>query len=264
MQLNKATYHSLAANRSYMSRSQYQNFLSCEAAAMAKLSGAWVEEPSTALLVGSYVHSWNDQSRREFIAEHPEMFTKKGELKADFKLADQMIATLEKDPFAMFMLSGQKEVVFTAEFAGALWRVMADVYNPERGRMVDLKTTKSIRELHWSDEHRAKVSFIEQYGYMTQAALYSEIERIANGRPEGDWLDFYAVAVSKESVPDKEVIYMGDPERFQQELESIKLHMPRIIMVKEGKVEPIRCERCDFCKSTKQLTGAIHYSSLSA
>jgi len=264
MKLDYKNYHSREANLAYMSRSQYQGFLSCEAAAMAKLSGAWIEKPSEALLVGQYVHAWASGTQRDWIVDHPGMFTKKGGLRSEYILADKMISTLKKDPLCGYMLSGQKEVIFTAEFAGSLWRVMADVYNPERGRMVDLKTTKSIRELHWSDEHRAKVSFIEQYGYMTQAALYSEIERIANGRPEGDWLDFYAVAVSKENVPDKEVIYMGDPDRFQQELESIRLHMPRILMVKAGKVEPVRCERCDYCKSTKQLSGAINYSQLSA
>jgi len=221
-----------------------------------------VDEPSKALLVGQYVHAWNDGTRQEFISEHPGMFTKKGDLLADYKQADKMIATLENDPFAMYTLTGQKEVIFTAEFAGCKWKVMADVHNVEKRRMVDLKTTRSIREKFWNAEVKDKVSFIEQYNYLLQAALYSEIERLANGRDEGDWLNFFMVAVSKEDHPDKEVIDLSDPTRWAYDLEVIKGNMPRILAVKTGDVEPVRCGYCDFCRSTKRLTKAIHYTEL--
>ena len=103
------------------------------------------------------------------------------------------------------------------------------------------------------------MSFIEQYNYILQAAIYCEIERLANDRPEGDWLDYYMVAVSKEDVPDKEVIDLRDPGRYLAELEQVKINMPRILQVKARQVEPTRCERCDYCRSIKTLTGAIHY-----
>lgn len=262
MLLNRETYHSIEADREFMSRSSYLNFLSCEAAEVARLKGEWTEEKSTALLVGSYVHSWNDHTRKDFIAAHPEMFTQKGELKKDFQVADKMIATLESDPLCMFTLQGQKEVILTAEFAGVPWKIMLDSYRPEKRRMADLKTTKSIRDKSWSVEHEGRVSFIETYRYVFQAAIYCEIERIAAGRPEYDWLDFYIVAVSKETVPDKEVIDMKDPERYIRELEQVKANMPRILQVKAGEIEPIRCETCDYCKSTRKLTKPIHYSVL--
>ncbi len=261
-QITRDNYHSLEAEREYMSRSQYLSFLNCEAQQMAILAGDWEPESSEALLVGQYVHAWNEGRRQEFIVEHPEMFTKAGSLKAQFKTADKMIATLEADPLCMYMLQGEKEVVFTAEFAGATWKMMADVYNHERGRLVDLKTTRSIWETFWSEVHRGRVSFVEQYNYLIQAALYCEIERIAGGRREGDWLDYYMVAVSKDNVPDKEVIDLRDPDRYLVELEQIKINMPQILEVKAGRREPNRCERCDYCRSTKTLTGAIHYSQI--
>ncbi len=260
LKLTTKNYHSQEANREYMSRSQFQGFLECEAKEMARLAGEWEEEKSTALLVGSYVHSWNEGTRREFISDHPEMFKKDGNLKSEYCQADRMIVCLESDPLAMYMLEGQKEVIFTAWFAGAMWKVMVDAYNPDRQRMVDLKTTRSITEHHWSDVHHAKVSFVEQYNYVLQAALYCEIERLANGRE--DWLDFYAVAVSKETVPDKAVIDLRDPDRYQQELDKVMVSMPRIILVKSGVEKPIRCECCDYCRSTKVLAGAVHYSEL--
>jgi len=247
-----------------MSRSQYLGFIKCEAQQMAKLAGEWRQETSDAFLVGSYVHAWNEGSRREFIAEHPEMFTKAGDLKANFKTADLMIATLEADPLAMYMLQGEKERIFTAEFTGVLWKVMTDVHNKERRRMAELKTTKSIIETTWSQEHGGRVSFVEQYNYLLQAALYTEIERRANGRQEGDWLEYYMVAVSKDNVPDKEVIDLRDPDRYLVELAQVEENMPRILQVKSGLVEPVRCGRCDYCRSTKILTGAIHYLALGA
>lgn len=262
MKLTKETYHSIEADNYYMSRGSYLNFINCEASEVSRLAGKWTEEKSTTLLVGSYVHSWNDHSRREFIVEHPEMFTQKGGLKSEYQQADKMIATLESDPMIMYMLEGQKEVIFTAEFAGATWKVMLDVYNPERRRSTDLKTTKSIREKSWSDAHGARVSFVETYKYVFQAALYSEIERLATGRGRDDWFDFYVVAVSKESVPDKEIIDLRDPDRYIIELAQVELNMPRILAVKAGQVEPVRCERCNYCKSTRKLAGAVHYSKL--
>ena len=262
IQITRENYHSLEVDREIMSRSQYLGFLNCEARQLAKLAGTWTEETSDAFLVGQYVHSWSEGSRSEFIAEHPGMFTKSGGLKAEYKTADKMIATLEADPFAMWMLGGEKEVIFVAEFAGAMWRVMSDVYNPEHKRMVELKTNKNLRETTWSTAMEQRVNFIEQYNYMIQAALYCEIERMSSGRPENDWLDYYMVAVSKENYPDKEIIDLRDADRYITELGRIERNMPRVLQVKAGVLEPFRCGRCDYCRSTRMLSGAIHYTAL--
>ncbi len=262
IQVTRENYHDISVEREVMSRSQYLNFLKCEAAQLARLSGKWTDEPNDAFLVGSYVHSWSEGSIKEWIAEHPGMFTKSGGLKAEYKQADKMIATLEADPLAMWMLEGDKEVIFTAEFAGAVWRVMSDVYSKDKTRMVELKTNKNLRETTWSTAMEQRVNFIEQYNYMIQAALYCEIERRASGRPENDWLDYFMVAVSKENYPDKEIIDLRDPERYILELGRIERNMPRVLGVKAGELEPFRCERCDYCRSTRMLTGAIHYTDL--
>lgn len=262
MDLTRSSYFSPEAEREFMGRSQYLGFLQCEAQAVAKLRGEWVEEPSTAFLIGAFLHSWNEGTLSEFMSEHPECFKKDGNLKTDYQAANTMIETLKSDSFAMYTLEGQKEVVFTAEFAGAKWKVMLDVYNPERRRIVDLKTTRSITEHIWNAEYQTKLSFVEQYDYLTQAALYAEIERRANGRPEEDWFSFYLVAMSKQDVPDKEVIDMRSPERYRDELARIEANMPRVLAVKRGEVEPKRCETCSYCRATKRLTHAKHWSEL--
>lgn len=261
MILTRHNYHSNEANNAYLSKSQYDSFLTCEAATMAALAGEWFPEKPTAFLVGSYVHSWCEGTLADFIAEHPECFLKNGGLKAEFRQAEEMIRTLEADPFVMHALTGEQEVVMTAEIGGYSFKGMFDVYVPGK-RIVDLKTTKSIRDLQWSAEHGGKVTFIEQYHYFRQVAIYLEIERINAGRPEGEYLDFYMVAVSKENVPDKEVINLTDHERVAAELAKIKVDLPRITAVKSGRVSPVGCGCCEYCRSVKRITRAIHYMEL--
>lgn len=262
MKLTKGNYHSNAANLEYLSRGQYKSFLECEAKEMAKLKREWVDPPFLPFLIGQYVHSFNDGTRGEFVATHPEMFNKDLSLKAKFVEADNMIDCLQNDDFAMYCLEGDKEVIITFEMFGAPWKVMLDVQNNDRRRIVDLKTTKSITEKVWDEETRKKVSFVEAYDYPLQSCLYTEGERISEGREPGDYSEFLIVAVSKEKQPDKAIINMTDNARLVEELAKVESNMPRILAVKAGEVEAIRCEGCDYCRLTKMLTKAIHYSEL--
>lgn len=264
MEVNRENYYSTDANREYMSVSQYKDFLTCPVMAMAKINGIYQPEPTTEFLVGSYIHSWNDGTIEQFKVEHPEMFSSKGptkgELKAPFKFADQMIATLEADPFCMFVLQGEKEVIMTANLFGVPWKIRMDTYNSERQRIVDLKTTRNIRELVWSAEEWRKVSFIEAYKYVLQMAVYCEIERIATNQKL--WAEPLIVAVSKEDPPDKEIISLLDEPRFEEELYKVETNMPQIIAVKHGGKKPKRCGKCAYCRSTKKIETVLHYTQL--
>lgn len=255
MKLTDDNYYSLEANRHYMSVSQYKDFLKCEAAALAKLDG-WKEPTNDALLLGSYVHSFLDGTTDKVKQAHPEMFTAKGELKADFKRADNMIKAVMEDELCKQMLDGDHEVIVTANLYGVLWKAKLDVLRAEMGRMVDLKTVKSIHEKYWQEG--AYVSFVEAYGYTTQMAMYVEIERLHNKRFER--LEPLIVAVSKEDEPDKAVICF-DNETLEAELEKVQLNLPRVIAVKNGIEEPNRCEKCRYCRQTKKAE-IVHYMNL--
>lgn len=259
MELNKANYHSAEANRHFMSNSQYKDFLTCEAGAMAKING-WVMPTNGAFTVGSYVHAWLEGTLDEFKSENAnDIYKKNGEPYSEFARADDMIRALEQDKLCMFVLQGQKEIIMTAGFAGSLWKIRMDVYNPDKGRIADLKTVESIGKKYWDADAGAYVSFIENYKYVTQMAIYAEVEKRHSGR--SDRLETLLVAVSKEDVPDKEVINF-DEERLQLELEQIESNMPRIIAVKNGLEQPNRCGKCRYCRETKQLGRIIHYSEL--
>jgi len=105
MILTAENYHSPEANREYLSVSQYKDFvgtlgqLGCEEYALAKIDGAWEDETTTALLVGSYVDAHFEGTLDIFKAKHPEIFTKTGELKSDYKRANDIINRIERDEY---------------------------------------------------------------------------------------------------------------------------------------------------------------------
>jgi hypothetical protein len=259
MELNNSNYHSNEANRYYMSNSQYKEFMECEAMAMAKIRGDFIQPDKDAYMLGSYVHAWMEGTLDQFKEQNPALFTGKGELYAKYAVGDRMIMTLHNDRLINFLMNGEKEVIFTANMFGMPWKAKFDIYNRERGRIIDLKTVQGLYEKYWDKSVGAYVSFIEAFNYPRQIAVYAEMERIVTGRD--GWAESLIIAVTKESEPDKEVIGF-DSDRIRYELEVIEQNMPRIIQVKTGAIEPERCGKCTYCKRTKQLKSIKHYAEL--
>jgi len=248
-------YFSLEADNQYMSCSLLDMFLSCESKTMNYLKGTYSRSTSsTALIVGNYVHAWAEGTLEKYKEKYKsEIFTNKGTLRSDFIVAENMIRTVEQDEFCMFMLEGESEVTFTGELFGEKWKIRVDKWQKEKNRIIDLKTTKSIHEKTWVDGQ--KLSFIDVYHYQRRAAVYSEIVKQHTGKLPS----FYIVAVSKEAIPDKAIINLTDEERWQQEIYDVGVKMDRIKLVKAGKVEPVRCETCDYCRQTKKVDKIIDY-----
>ena len=259
--LTQDNYHSIAANLDYMSRSQYAGFVyECEAKEIAKLDDVWVDVPTTAQQVGQYVHSWSAGTQDEFMMNHRTMFTKALTLRADYLVANTMIECLQEDPFVMSYLDGEKEKIMTSEMYGTPWKIMINVQSIVPRRIVDLITTRSIIGKVWDEATMTYVSFVELYKAPLKAAIYAEVERLAMGRAAEDWSEFMMVAVSKENYPDKAVINMTNPTRLAAELAVVQANMPRLIALKAGLEEPIRCETCNYCRSTKVLNKVIQYA----
>ena len=265
LRLTQDNYYSLEADNEYMSCSQLQNFTACESMALAKLRGEYIPSPSPALTQGQYIHSWNEGTMKEFAAEHPEMFKKDGGLKAEYLLLNEMIASLEADPFCMAMLSGVKEEIFTGELFGMPWKIRVDSWRFDLNRIVDLKTVKAIDEKYWNMAKGYKVNFIEHWRYLSRMAVYTEIvSQTMNEIPS-----FYIVAVSKESPPNKAIISLYDPKRYpndedtrQDELEAIRGQMTRIHLLKKGMLKPIECGACEWCRKTKRIIKAVHWTDV--
>lgn len=261
MQLSNKNYYSPEANREYLSVSQYKDFVgtlgkpACEACALAKLDGTWEMEKTTALMIGSYVDSYFEGSLEEFKRENPDIFTKSGSLKAEYRKSEELIQRIERDPLFMAYMSGEKQVVMTAELFGAKWKIKMDSYIPDKC-IVDLKVMKSLKEVHYVKDY-GYMDFIQYWGYDIQGAIYQEVVYQNTGKR----LPFYIAGISKEKEPDIEIIYI-DNQRLQERLYEVERNVQNVLMLKNKAVEPIRCEKCDYCKHTKVLKKPIHYSEL--
>lgn len=267
MQLTESNYYSKEADQEYISVSQYKNFVGtmgragCEARAIAMLKGEWVEEPTTPMLVGSYVDTYFEGTLENFKEKHPDLFTKKGELKSEYKKAEDVIARIEKDEFFKFCMAGKKQVILTAELFGAKWKGKIDSYRTRDGIIpciVDLKCVKNIHEKFYIKDLGQYVSFVEYWGYDLQGAIYRLLEQATYG---GEALPFLIAAADKTNTPDIAVVSFSKND-FDKALIGIEANVKRILDLKAGKVEPVRCEKCDFCKSTKVLTGPISTEDL--
>lgn len=253
MEINRANYFSHEANQHYWSASQFKAFNKCEASGYAEAKGYYKRPETDALLIGSYVDAYFSGSRAldEFCERHgDQMFTKKGELYAKFKDANTMINAIENQPVMMDYLEGDKQVVMSADLFGVPWKTKLDVFDGDR--IVDLKTVKDFDTV-WDPEYGRR-SWIEYWGYDVQGAIYQKVAESVTGKR----LPFYIVAVTKERIPDVAIIEI--PQHvLDAAYHMVEAKIERFDLIKSGDVEPIRCERCDFCRTTKIITGPEVY-----
>ncbi len=249
MILTKENYFSKEANSVYMSVSQFKQFKKCEAKGMAMLDEGWETPKTTALLVGSYVDAHFEGSLDLFRAQNPEIFTQKGELKSQFRQAEDIINRIERDKLFMEYMSGEKQVIMTGDIFGVPFKIKIDSYLPDK--IVDLKIMRDFEPIYV--EGKGRVSFIEAWGYDIQAGVYQEIVRQNTGKQ----LPFYIAAATKETDgADIQIISMEQSE-LDVCLELMEEDVKRFALIKNGIIAPERCERCDYCKHTKILTTPI-------
>lgn len=261
MILTAENYFSQEAEREFLSVSQYKKFAGslgrpgCEAKAMAELNGEWEEAKSTSLMVGSYVDAHFEGTLDLFKAKNPEIFTKQGGLKAEYRRAEEVINRIERDEYFLAHMAGQKQVIMTGEMFGVWWKIKMDSYFPD-ALIVDLKCMKSLREDNYLKDY-GHMEFVRYWGYDIQAAIYQKIVEINTGKR----LPFKIAAASKEEYPDIEVIQV-DQSLMDAALAEVEKNIPSILALKNGEYEPVRCGTCNYCKHTKVLTQAIWASEL--
>lgn len=261
MILTNENYFDSESSKEYLSVSQYKNFIgtlgkvACEAEAMAMFHGEWDIKKSTALLVGSYVDAHFEGTLDVFKAQNPELFMKNGGLKADYRKAEEIINRIEQDEKFMQYMSGEKQVIMTANMFGANWKIKIDSYI-ENKCIVDLKVMKSMREVKYVKDF-GYMDFIQYWGYDIQGAVYQEVVYQNTGKR----LPFYIAAASKEPETDIELIYIDD-QHLKEKLYEVERNTQKIVDLKNGIYEPIKCGLCDYCKRTKVLEKPIHFSEL--
>lgn len=235
IKITNNNYYSDKTNNQYFSVSQFKDFMTCEAQAMAKLKGEYKTETTKPLLVGSFVDRYFEGTLKEFAEEHPEIFTVKGELKSEFKQAEQIIKRIENDKLFMQFLSGEKQRIFTFKMFGVWWKIKLDSYIPNVC-ITDLKVVKDF-------------SSLVKFRYDIQGAVYQKGVEICTGEK----LPFYLAASTKEKTIDLDIFQIQQSD-LDTALEDVELMIDRFIQVKKGKEEPIHCGQCEYCKSIKKAT----------
>ena len=255
MTLTSSNYYSPEANRAYWSVSLFKAFEKCEASGLAQVRGEYEREPTTSLLVGSYVDAYYS-GKDEFLtfqSEHPEIYSSRsGQLKAEFKQAQELIMRIDRDSLMKEFLTGEKQVIRSGRLFDVDWKIKMDVYNGER--IVDLKVVKDFEPLY--KEGFGRVSWIEFWGYDIQGAIYQKIEQISSGRDKP--LPFYLVAVTKEKTPDIAVIQIPQYV-LDTAIKVVESKIDEFDLIKTGEIKPKRCERCEWCKKTKVLKAPMIY-----
>lgn len=246
MELNEKNYYQQSG---YMSASQFKSFLNCEAAALAEAEGEYRREPSSALIQGQYVDAYFTGNLDEFREKHPELFKKDGTLKSTYQVCEAAIARIEKSETAMKYLEGAKQVIVTGEIEGVACKGKLDVLGDNR--IVDLKCMRDFEPRYVNGE---RLDFIRAWGYDIQAYFYTELVR----QQYGEQLPYYILAVTKEASPDLKLIEIPD-WLINSAGEVVKHYIKRFNSIKNGSVEPKRCEHCAYCKETKVIERPMKY-----
>ena len=259
--LTADNYYSKEANERYMSVHQFLDFVGymgvegCEARALATLRGEYQPETTIPMLVGSYVDSAIEGTLDKFKLEHPEIFTQKGELKAQYRQAEKMLERMRRDKYFMRTLSGKKQVIMTANLFGCDWKIKMDSYIKDTA-IVDLKTTGDLHKA-WRISPNEYATVVEYWAYVVQGAVYQKVVEINTGNK----LPFFLSFVTKEDDPELCVVSV-DQETLDNALEYVRDNMESVLLVKNGEVQPQRCEKCAHCKRTAVLHKAINYREL--
>lgn len=251
MKLTQKNYYSEKSNQEFMSVSQYKDFCKCEAMAMAKINGTYQQPKSKALLLGSLFDellTGTKKSLDQFIDENKdELFKKNGEPYADVAQAYETAEKVKQQPLMMSFLTGQNQKIMTGTIADVPFKIKMDVFS--KGNFIsDLKYMASLRSPNLFE------SMVKYWGYDIQGAVYQEIVY----QNVGEQLPFYLNIATKETLPHLDVAEIKQYD-LDDALDNVKKLAPRFQAIKQGLIEPERCEEydCPYCTSTRIITEPI-------
>lgn len=232
MVLTEQNYYGQEASQQFFSVSQYKDFMKCEAMAMAKIRGEYQQPVTKALLVGSFVDSYFEGTLKQFMEKNPELFTRKNELKSEFRKANEIIGRVKADPLFMQFMSGEKQRIMVFTLFGVPWKMKMDSYLPGTC-ITDLKIVANFKNL-------------PLWRYDLQGAVYQAGVEAATG----ERLPFYLAVATKERVPDLDIFQIPQ-NTLNLALDEIGFNIEHFAEVKAGVVPPKYCGECDYCKSIK-------------
>ena len=278
--LNNETYFSTEANLTWLDCSTYKNVVGtvgrkgCECRALAMAKGEYTQPKTEALLVGSYVDAYFDNSLSEFCLENMDSVFSKASIKkfeksgnhedlerlAAFKQADVMIQRAIREPLFMKYVEGETQKILTAEIEGVPIRVKLDSY--DGNRITDVKTAASITETYYAKDLGQRLNFAEYFGYVEQAFFY----QTAVEQNFGKHLPFYLAVITKEkpnNEPHPRVAIIQIPDKLIADKGAeIKSKIKDVWGLLQGEYEPIPCGTCEWCADNLPLEKVISLDEL--
>ena len=278
MRLKTNNYYTKKANKEYMSVSQFKEFAKCEACAMAQINGEYEKPKTSALFLGSFVDEMLTGTRRSqikfIVNNYEDIFQKssryikipekdrldfvRGEFDDLFKNENgkpyaeivQALDTIERikqQPLMMEHLSGKSQKILTGEIAGVPFKIKMDSFHPDK-MIVDLKYMSSLKSPNMFEP------MVKYWGYDIQGAIYQEIVRQNTGKR----LPFYLNIATKEKPSHLAIAEIVQYD-LDEALEKVIKNAPRYQAIKNGEIEPERCEdyNCDYCTATAIITEPI-------
>ena len=140
----------------------------------------------------------------------------------------------------------------TGTIAGVPFKIKMDSYKKNEF-IADLKYMSSLRSPNLFE------SIVKYWGSDIQGAVYQEVVR----QNTENRLPFFLVMATKETIP-----HLDDAEVKQydldERLEEVKKNAPRYQAIKNGEIEPERCEEydCPYCTATRIIAESIDSNML--
>jgi hypothetical protein len=245
-------------DRTHWSVSQIKRWRQCPARALAEWRGEYSEPPTDAMIFGNLVdHALTQPDRLEAYLQANDCRKKNGELYAWAAKYQEYVARVQREPVAVNMLAGEKQVLLTGTIHGFLFRGLLDCLHLEQRAIVDLKTTAKTDDI-WSKTLGRYVPWYD--AYCPQGAVYCELARQVYGV---DGWRFVLLALGKTDPPSLSGVAMlpaTDPEiasRFAFELETLAAELPQFAAMREGQIPAPYCGKladCAFCREYKPFT----------
>ena len=277
MKLTNSNYYGAKANQEFMSVSQFKDFKRCEAMAMAKIKGEYEQPKSSALLLGSFVdemltgtkksqiefvcdnfsdlfqkssklHKFDEASKIAFITDYfADLFNADNKPYAEIVQALKTIEKIKKQPLMMKHFKSKHQTIMTGEISGVPFKIKMDNYKPNEF-IADGKYMASLRSPNLFEP------MVKYWGYDIQGAVYQEIVYQNTGKR----LPFYLDIATKET-PSHLAIAEIKQYDLDEALEKVKAFAPHYQAIKNGEIEPERCDEydCNYCTETNIITEPI-------
>jgi hypothetical protein len=276
-----------------MSYSQWKLWQKCPTQAYAKYVLKQYRQPKNeALAVGSLVDALllDPPSEARVLADFEEQLFKKaqsGPLKGSFVVpnaaqekARAWASHIRANEQAMNLIgSCRTQVSVTIDIGGYSWVCIFDLVRPESRLVCDMKTAASANSYGWVPRLGRRASFIAEWAYGYQLALYRYAAAKEFGGDPSEWTcGFFVIGkdtidgevldkglVDGDAYPDVRVFQWDNSTQLdgyfthmassmiseQPQLDSPRKTLPPIMAMKQAEsIEGLpRCEDCSWCKT---------------